>query len=138
MDEERLGNRAGVAVPILHAAHTPKPDCIESSGPPHYGLVADQYPLSDPQLQGVIIGLLLRHHFHKHGWIALEKCSTDNVAPAGCTNHCGGTTQDTIGFNLAGLRYLKRELEVRDIKFFDDQTKALKNGPKKKRKIVKT
>jgi hypothetical protein len=47
--------------------------------------------------------------------------------------------QDTVGFNLAGLRYLKRELETRDVKFFDDQTKVgPKSEPKKKRKIVKS
>ena len=49
--------------------------------------------------------------------------------------------QDTIGFNLAGLRYLKRELESRDVKFFADvtaQSSALKDGQKKRRKVVKS
>lgn len=46
--------------------------------------------------------------------------------------------QDTIGFNLAALKYLKRELESKDVRFFADQTQALKEGPKKKRKVVRS
>lgn len=44
--------------------------------------------------------------------------------------------QDTIGFNLAGLRFIQNEMEAREETFFADATEKVKKIRKKQKSAV--
>lgn len=57
-----------------------------------------------------------------------------------CVQWCGTglSLQDVLGFNMAGLQYLKREIEAKDeVTFFADATDRFEEKKRKRKKKEK-
>lgn len=57
-----------------------------------------------------------------------------------CAQQCGAalSLQDVLGFNMAGLQYLKREIEAKDeVTFFADATDRFEEKKRKRKKKEK-
>lgn len=57
-----------------------------------------------------------------------------------CAQQCGAclSQQDVLGFNMAGLQYLKREIEAKDeVMFFADATDRFEEKKRKRKKKEK-
>lgn len=57
-----------------------------------------------------------------------------------CTQQCGAglSLQDVLGFNMAGLQYLKREIEAKEeVMFFADATERFEEKKRKRKKKEK-
>lgn len=53
-------------------------------------------------------------------------------------NGAGLSLQDVLGFNMAGLQYLKREIEAKDeVTFFADATDRFEEKKRKRKKKEK-
>lgn len=55
----------------------------------------------------------------------------------GCSSQCGAglSLQDVLGFNMAGLQFLKREIEAKDeVTFFADATERFEEKKRKRKK----
>ena len=44
--------------------------------------------------------------------------------------------QDVVGFNLAGLQFMQRKLEAREVTFFNDTNEKLEQGRKKRKTAI--
>lgn len=58
----------------------------------------------------------------------------------GCASQCGAglSLQDVLGFNMAGLQFLKREIEAKDeVTFFADATERFEEKKRKRKKKEK-
>ncbi|NXT97687.1 WDR3 protein, partial [Buphagus erythrorhynchus] len=65
---------------------------------------------------------------------------TTNFDYLGCASQCGAglSLQDVLGFNMAGLQFLKREIEAKDeVTFFADATERFEEKRRKRKKKEK-